>query len=161
MSSIASFTLLAKSALTELQSAAVPKKTWFGKVKDGYLDFLRTKGTEAARYQYSGYVLGTLLPYLKQKRQIDLMHSEHDEIVAYLTKARSATHFFLTNRHRASYQSALAPDGFSQKELADYYNEFNQAKEDGAGLPMIEGIRAIHSSLSLLDDHSVILCLIG
>jgi hypothetical protein len=47
-----------------------------------------------AEYRWSGYVLATLLPYLEEKHQIDLMKSE--ELAAFLTNTTRATHFIFT-----------------------------------------------------------------
>ena len=47
-----------------------------------------------AEYRWSGYVLATLLPYLEEKQQIDLMKS--DELAAFLTNTTGTTHFIFT-----------------------------------------------------------------
>ena len=51
-------------------------------------------GAAVAEYRWSGYVLATLLPYLEEKHQIDLMKSE--ELAAFLTNTTRATHFIFT-----------------------------------------------------------------
>jgi hypothetical protein len=160
MSAIASFILLPKSALSELHEAAIPKKGFFGGVKDRFHDFLRTRGREAASYDWSGYVIATVLPYL-EGRQIVLMKSEHDELSSHLSEERKSTCFIFTPAHKRAYLAQLSPESYSEAELRDYCNEFNGSSEDDAGKPMLDGIRAIHDSLRQLDDDSVILLHIG
>ena len=160
MSAIASFILLPKSALPDLREAAVPKKSFFGGVKDRFHDFLRARGREATIYDWSGYVIATVLPYLK-KRQIVLMKSEHDELSSYLSNERKSTCFIFTPAHKQAYLAQLSPESYSETELRDYCNEFNGSSEADAGTPMLDGIRAIHDSLRQLDDDSVVLLHIG
>jgi len=75
MSAIVSFILMPKSAIDGLRNAATPKKSWLGKPKDAYHDYLAQNGRVVAHYEWSGYTLATLLTYL-QEEQIDLMHSD-------------------------------------------------------------------------------------
>jgi hypothetical protein len=162
MSAIASFILLPKSALPELRKAAVPKKRFFffGALKYRFRDFLRTRGREVASYDWSGYVIATVLPYLEE-RGIDLMKSEYDELSSHLSKAQQSTCFILTPAHQQAYLARLSPELYAEAELRDYANEFNGSSEAGAGKPMLDGIRAIRDSLRQLDDDSVILIHIG
>ena len=87
MSAIASFTNLPKSALEGLRKAAAGGTDY---------DYLSTNGRAVAEYRWSGYVLATLLPYLEEKHQSDLMKSE--ELAAFLTNTTRATHFIFTPR---------------------------------------------------------------
>jgi hypothetical protein len=64
-SAIASFILLLKSSLDGLGNAAKPQKRLFRGPKDTYWDYLSEVGREVADYQHSGYVLATLLSWLK------------------------------------------------------------------------------------------------
>ena len=160
MSAIASFILTPKSTLDDLRDVAIPKKGWLGKPKDAYHDFLAQHGREVAQYQWPGYVLATLLPYL-QEQQIDLMHSEFDDLSTYLTQNRGATHFIFTEAHKRAHLAQLTPQSFSEVQLCDYYNEFNATSEPAAGKPMLDGIRAIQQSLQSLDESSVIVFIIG
>ena len=93
MSAIASFTKLPKSALDRVREAAVPKKRFFGAPRDMYEEYLRRHGREVAEYRWSGFVFATLLPYLQEKHQIDLMKSDYNELGTFLTKARGATSY--------------------------------------------------------------------
>jgi hypothetical protein len=160
MSAVASFVLLPKSALPELREAATPRKGFFGGVKDRFHDFLRSRGREATSYDWSGYVLATLLPFLEE-RGVDLMKSEYDELSSHLSKERKITCFIFTSAHRRAYLAKLSPESFSEAELRDYCNEFNASSEPEAGKPMLDGVRAIQESLRQLDEESVVLLYIG
>ena len=160
MSAIASFIKLPKTALGGLRETAIPKKRLFGSPRDNYPDYLRQHGQPVADYKWSGFVLATLLVYLQKQQQIDLMHSDFDELSTFLSKSRGATHFIFTNAHKQAFLAKL--DGeFSEQVLCAYYNEFNGSAETEAGKPMLDGIRAARQSLSALDDSLVILFSIG
>ena len=75
MSAIASFIKLPKTAIEGLRQVALPRKRLFGTPRDSYLDYLQQHGQEVADYQWSGFVLGTLLPYLEEQHQITLMQA--------------------------------------------------------------------------------------
>src|SRR5215510_2482562 len=155
MSAIASFIQLPSSALVGLRTAAVPKKTFFGSTRDKYDEYLQENGQPVAEYPWSGYVLATLLMYL-DGRGIGLMDSEHDELSAFLTKTRDATHFVFTHDQKLAYLDKLSGP-FSEDELRDYYNEFNGAAEPDAGKPMLDGITAFRESLAAIEKDSVVL----
>ncbi len=120
----------------------------------GYRD-LQQHGKSVADYKWSGYVLATLLLYLDEQ-QIQLMKSEHDELARFLSQTLQATCFIFTDDQRQTYISQLAPELFSVQKLGDYYNEFNGPDASDAGQPMLDGIRALQQSLSILDKDSVI-----
>lgn len=159
MSSIAAFIRLPKCEIAELRTAAVPVKRLFGAAKDGYCDFLRMHGQSVADYEWSGYILATLLVYLQQN-QIDLMKSEFDELSTFLTNARGSTHFILTETHKRNYLSKLGGD-FSEEALCSYYNEFNATAEMEMGKPMLGGIKAVRQSLNSVDESSIVILSIG
>jgi hypothetical protein len=50
---------------------------------------------------------------------------------------------------------------FSESGLRSYYNEFHAVDEPESGKPMMDGIRAVRQSLTVLDEHSVVILLIG
>ena len=161
MSAIAEFIKLPKSSLDGLSKAAIPKKSFFGRPRDTYYDYLRNNGQQVVDYKWSGYVLGTLLVYLDEKHQIDLMKSEYDGLSSDLTNARKATHFILTNELRSRYLAKLSGLSVSEQELLNYYNNFNGASESEAAKPMLDGIRAFRQALEQVDDSSVIIFLIA
>jgi hypothetical protein len=146
MSAIASFTKLPKTSLDGLRQATAQGS--FGR-------YLQQHGQPVADYEWSGFILATLLPYLDEQ-QIQLMKSEHDELATFLSQTLQATCFVFTDAHRQAYVSKLAPETFSAQKLGDYYNEFNATDEPDAGQPMLDGIRAFRQSLSALDGDSVI-----
>jgi hypothetical protein len=161
MSAIAEFIKLPKTALEGLSKAAIPKKSLFGSPRDTYHDYLRGNGEEVAEYRWSGYVLATLLPYLEEKHQIDLMKSEYDVLATTLTTARRATHFVFTNNLRLKYLDKLNALSVPEEELRDYYNEFNATKESDAGKPMLDGVKTLRDALNRVDESSVVLFIIG
>ncbi len=158
MSAIASFIRVQTSSLPEIREAAVPKKAFFGGLKDTFDDTLKRKGKDVARYQWSGYVLATLLVCLEEQ-QIDLMKSEHDALSLYLSEKLQATCFILTNAHK-KFLDQLSPELFSEDALRDYYNEFNASNESDIGGAMLDGIRTFRESLESVDEKSVVLLLI-
>jgi hypothetical protein len=160
MSAIASFVKMPKTALNGLREATIPKKRFFGAPRDTYPDYLRQHGVEVAEYDWSGYILATLLVYLEKKHQINLMRSDHDELSKFLSKTRAATVFIFTDAHKNAYLEKLGAE-FSEQELCDYYNEFNESAETEAGKPMLDGIHAFKNCLSALDEGSVIVFCIG
>jgi hypothetical protein len=146
MSAIASFTKLPKSSLDGLRKATT---------QGSFDTFLQQHGKSVADYEWSGFILATLLPYLDEQ-QIRLMKSEYDELATFLSQTLQATCFIFTDAHRAAYADRLAPESFSEQKLCDYYNEFNASAEPDAGQPMRDGIRAFRQSLSALDGDSMI-----
>ncbi len=156
MSAIARFTLLSKDKIGGLRESAIPKQRIIGKPVDLYWTFLNTNGEEVCDYQWSGYVLATLLPYLAEIHNIDLMGSEFDTLAGYLSETRSATHFIFTNIHKNSFLKKLEND-YSEAELEKYFNEFNETNDKGVGKAMLDGIRALHECLKRVDDDNVII----
>lgn len=146
MSAIASFTKIPKSSLEGLRQATT---------QGSFDTFLQQHGKPVADYEWSGFILATLLPYLDQQ-QIRLMKSEYDELATFLSQTLQATCFIFTDAHREAYAGRLAPESFSEQKLCDYYNEFNASAEPDAGQPMLDGIRAFRRSLNALDGDSVI-----
>lgn len=156
MSAIASFIKFPKKSLEGLREAAVPKKRFLFKPRDMYGDYLQKYGKEVVAYEWSGYVLGTLLPYLQEECQIDLMKSEFDELSGFLSESRGNTIFIFTVTHKQDCLEKLTQE-FSESTLRDYYNEFNETDEPEIGLAMIDGIKAFRESLEHVDNDSVIL----
>ena len=147
-----------KAALAGLREAAVPKKRFFGTV-DTFHDYLKQHGRVVANYEWSGYVLATLVVYLEKERSVDLMKSEFDELSSFLSEARAGTYFIFTDSHKAFLPQLEAE--FSEQELCDYYNKFNATEEPDAGVPMVDGVRAFRDSLSTVDSASVVVLGIG
>jgi len=161
MSSTASFIQLPESAVGGLRDAAIPKKRLFLAAKDTYHDYLVAHGREAIQYNWSGHVLATLLPYLEEKHQIDLMKSQFDELATFLTQARGATCYILTEAHSAAFVDRLDPQRFSEAELRAYFNEFNDANEPAIGRAMLDGVAALQGCLRQLRSGFLVLLTIG
>lgn len=147
MSAIASFIRVPKSALQGLRKAIASGTDY---------DYLRANGQQVAEYGWSGYVLATLLPYLQEKHQIDLMKAEYDDIAGLLTDATGATHFIFTPSQKAAFLNRLDTAQYSEEELRDYFNAFNETNEQEIGRAMLDGIGAFRESLRQLDEGSVI-----
>jgi hypothetical protein len=161
LSALASFNKIQYAALDGLKQAAVPKKRFFGAPKDVFFDFLQTNSSEVASYRWSGFVIATLLPYLEEKHQINLMKSDYDEMANYLSDTRAASFFILTETHKQRYLPQLVSDRFSENALRDYFNKFNRSNDTEVGVAMLDGIRAFHESLRQVDRESVIILSIG
>jgi hypothetical protein len=153
VSAIALFVKFPKSELARLKAAAAGG--------EDFTSILTAYGKEVADYHWSGYVLGTLLPYLQEKRQIDLMKSEHDDVANVLTEISGGTHFVLVPSQRTSYIDLLKPELFSEAELRDYFNAFNETHERDIGKAMQDGVVAFRQALSQLDEDSVVVFSIG
>jgi hypothetical protein len=147
MSAIVSFTKLPQSALGGLRKAAATGTAY---------DYLRVNGREVTEYRWSGYVLATLLPYLQEKHQLDLMTSEYDELATLLTNGTGATHFIFTPAQSAAFLNRLEPGLFSEEEMRQYFNEFNATNEQEIGQALLDGVGAIQESLKQLEDSSVV-----
>ena len=146
MSAIASFIKLPASAAEELRT--------------DYDECVEDRGQEVADYGWSGYVLGTLLPYLLE-HDIDLTRSSYGDLATHLCHTRGATVLILTPTHKEAYLAKLSPTQFSVDELRDYFNNFNACDEQEIGEAMLDGITALQESLMSLDDDSIILFTIG
>lgn len=160
MSAIADFILVGQNHLKELREAAVPRKGWFGKTKDRYFDVLGSRGTKLTAYDWSGYFFATLLPYLDEKG-IHIMKSEFDELSTFLTDARCATTFILTDQHKRDYLTKLDPKDYDKDTLRKYYEEFNETEEPEAGQAMLDAITVLQENLRQLEPSKVIILGIG
>jgi hypothetical protein len=161
MSQIASFVLLEANKLDTLRTTASPKRRFFGGNRDEYNDFLQKDGREVAHFHWAGIVIATLLSYLQERHQIDLMKSEHDDLAMFLCKERHASIFFLTNEHKRVYLNRLQALVCSEEELTDYFNTFNEANETEIGAALLDGLSSIRESLLALDERSVVLLSMG
>ncbi len=95
-------------------------------------------------------MLVTLLPYLEEKHQIDLMKSEYGELAAFLTNTTGTTHFIFTPVQRAAFLNRLEPKSFSEEAMRQYFNEFNATNEQEIGRAMLDGVSA--ARLSQIDQ---------
>jgi hypothetical protein len=155
VSATANFIKLPKSAIEGLKAIATAKISGTSGNADGYYRYLRQHGREVSDYRWSGLVLATLLGYLQQKKGIDLMKSEYDQIATDLTKARDATHFIFTESHKLRFLNEVNPQLFSEVEMHDFFNEFNETSDQQIGIAMLDGVIALQVALGALDDESV------
>ena len=146
MSAIADFIRLPATAVEQLRS--------------NFDQTLQRFGQPAASYQWSGYVLATLIAYLEE-HGIELTKSPYNALTEELCQSRGAAIFIFTPAHKDTFMSRLSPDQFSADELRDYYNDFNACNEPEMGQAMLDGIASIRDSLASLDADSVIVFSIG
>ncbi len=117
-------------------------------------------GRPVEKYEWSGFVLATLLTYLEESRGIALMKSELDSLAEELSRKRGATCVFLTHEHQ-KWIPQLEPATYSEQDLCKYYNEFNETNEPDAGHPMLDGIRFLQQAITALGVGDVGLLSIG
>ncbi len=145
MKPLTTVTLLPEAALHDLRRAA----------RDGYHGFMHRQGRKTYNGT-SGDTLTTLLPCLQEEHQIDLMRSDFDELSAFLTRERGATHFIFTQAHKRAYLDKLDPQSFSEEKLRDSYNKRNAAHDPEAGKQMLDGVKLLRESLAALNEGSVV-----
>lgn len=161
MSSIASISLIHSAALAPLQRAATPTRSLFGGRKDAFWAVLSRERVGSIEFPGSGYILGTLLPYLEEKHAIDLMTcSDFDAVASCISEAREIACFVLGPEH-LKWLPGLAPKGFSEDALGAYYNAFNETNEEHAGKMMLEGIRFLHPGVAALSGGLLGLLLVA
>ena len=161
MSMIASFYRLPISAVDGLREAFLPKKRWFGRPRHTYGEYLRQRGREVVEYPWQGFVLATLLVYLQEERGIDLLGSEYRTLTDDLSMQANATVIILTQGHRQACLTKLEQESFSEDQLRDYYNAFNEVSWPDSGKPMLDGVRAFREALEQVDEDAVIFLVIG
>lgn len=162
MSAIASFYRLDKADIEDLRRNAVPKKNWLGISKDTFWDFLAERGTRLPDYSGSGWIFGTLLPFLEE-RGINLMDSDFSGLSTKISRERRMLCFVLVDAHRQSYADLLAPERFSAAELGAYHAQFNNApaEQEDMGEAMLEAIRVTRDNLARVDSTSIVVAIVG
>jgi gluconate kinase len=127
---------------------------------DEFWDVLGRETLTRIEYGWSGYVLATLLPYLHEQG-IDLMHSDHDEVVSTLSKTRAGSVLVLTSDHRERYLARLDPSAFDGAVLRRYYEESNETAAEGVEYAMLDGIAFFRDTLATLESAIVAVFIIG
>ena len=148
---IATFKLLPKDKLEKLKTSE----------DISWTTYLYENSNDVAEYQRSGNILGTLITYLEEKQDIYLSSADYEDFIDDLDEETEMTCFVLTKDHKDEYLEKLAPKLFSEAELREFYNDFNQEDEKDSGLWMLDGIRSLRQSLEAIDEYSVILLLVG
>jgi hypothetical protein len=156
MSGIAYFTKLPKAALGGLRQAAVTQVSGSVGTFDSYAEYLNRYGQSVSEYQGAGIVFATLLIYLQQEKNIDLMKSDYDELARALTKTRQSAHFIFTEAHKVSLLNELNPQLLTGTELGEFCNKFNETSDPHAGAAMLDGIIALQICMTSIDGDSVV-----
>jgi hypothetical protein len=126
----------------------------------GTLDsVLRKDSTGVVGYNWSGYVLATLLAYLEEQG-VPLMNSDYDDVGTLVSQGRGVTSFVLEPAHRR-FLDVLDPGRYDPSALQSYYEEFNQTSANGVGQAMVDGIAMFRDALARIDERSVGLLIIG
>ena len=141
--------ILPEATLRLVREAATPRKRLLRGTEDEFWGVLERESVGSVEYEWSGYVLATLLSYLKEQG-IDLMGAD-DETSTHLTQARHASTFILTPDQREQYLDRLDPSRFEGSLLRRYYEEFNETQADGVDAAMLDGIAFFRETLSRLD----------
>ena len=104
---------------------------------------------------YSGAVITTLLVYVQQRCNVDLMHSEYHQFSTIVTRTRGATHFFFTEQEKVALLNDPSPT--SETELRDFFNQFHETTEAQTGKAMLDGLIALQVALCHASHDKVIL----
>lgn len=157
MSSIATTTAIPLAALGTVRAAAGPRKSILGGKKDEFPIALARHGRALELFEHPGYLLGTVLVYLREKWGIDLLHSRHDEVASAITTARGSTFVILGEEH-VPLAGRLTEVHATTEELAAFFNAFNDAS-DGLEVAeaMREGIRFLRRALEAVTPGTVVL----
>jgi hypothetical protein len=123
-------------------------------------DVLDRETLARIEYSWSGDVLATLLPYLHEQ-DIDLVHSDHEEVASALSRTREGRFFVLTSDHRERYLARLDPSVFDGAELRRHYEELNETAAEGVGYAMLDGIAFLRDTLAPLEAAIVAVLVIG
>ncbi len=143
-----------------MQAAASPRKRIVRGTSDEFWDVLGRETITRIEYSWAGYVLGTLLPYLDEQ-DIDLTHSDHDEVASTISETREGSVFVLTSDHRERYMARLDPTAFEGAALRRYYEELTEMTADGVDYAMLDGIAFFRDTLAPLQSSIVAVLIIG
>jgi hypothetical protein len=152
--------VISESALPIVQAAASPRKRILRGTSDEFWDVLGRETITRIEYAWSGYVLATLFPFLEEQ-DIDLLHSDHDQVASALSQAREGSVFVLTSDHRERYLARLDPSAFDGAVLRRYYEEFNETAAEGVDYAMLDGIAFFRDTLAPLESAIVAVLIIG
>lgn len=152
--------VISESALAIVQAAGSPRERILGGTTGEFWEILGRETITRIEYSWSGSVLATLLPYLREQG-IDLMHSDHDEVASTISQTRKASILVLTSDHRERYLARLDPSTFDGAVLRRYYEEFSEAAAEGVEYAMLDGIAFFRDTLAPLDTAIVAVFIIG
>ncbi|MGE5599476.1 MAG: hypothetical protein ACM3XS_08860 [Bacteroidota bacterium] len=106
----ASCTILSKSRLEALrENLTSPRPNWFA-----------ANAVLQAEMEFpgDGYYCGLALLWLQDKQQVNLMHSDYDDLARKFGTGRTCV--ILTNSLRERYYDRIVPEQSSREELAAY-----------------------------------------
>ena len=161
MSAIASAFVLPASDLAELVRSAAPQRRFLGGVRDLYPKTLARLSASVPDFEGSGWILNTVLPFLKE-RGADLLTGAHEQEAGAIASARGeAMVLILDSKHRDAHLQSLREARFSEAELENYYREFNETDPRGAGAAMQLGIDWLVMLLERLEMGRVAVVNVG
>jgi len=102
MSTIASFYRLPISVVDGLREAFTPRRRWLSRPRYSSNDYLRQHGRQVVEYPWQGYVLATLLIFLQEEHQVDLLNSDYRTLTDDLAREANVTVIMLTQAHKQS-----------------------------------------------------------
>jgi len=154
---------LPNSAIGPLLGAAILRRRYFRPPIDVYWTYLAEHSVWSILYDADGLDFVIACLFLRDVRQIDLLHSDLDGMADSLTKRREATHTFLVDEHRKLYLSALRNVGIEQSKWEEFCLRFF-AKE-GRERPQVSELRValgfIVASLEQVDESHSVLVITG
>jgi hypothetical protein len=164
MSAIAIFRIIETEKLEDLKEAAEIKikKGFFSKtVTDNFEIFLESNSTKLSDFQWSGYIFGNLLFFLKEQKNIDLLSSEFDSICNWIAEKRKVSVMIFTYKHKVAFYEKLSSEKLTNEELLEFNKEFSEDEDSELAVAKKAGIDAIMKSLEELKDESKVVLLTG
>ena len=159
-STVAGFTLLPIKSLSGLRDLSIQKKA-LSQRRDDIESHLLKHGKPLVHYYWSGYIMGTLLLYLQEACDIDLITTDFYDLGFAMTLLRGRSSFILTSAHKSAYLQKLKPAAYSESDLRAYYEAFNEKKNEEAGKAMLDGISLIRTNLFYVNGESFIVLTLG
>lgn len=136
---LAEIYVISRDSLGELEKAAALGS-------DSYVPALFSNTKARIRYEYSGYILATLLPVLETEYQIKLTGSE-PEFTNVFSKVSGVWNVILTDIEKDAYADKLDPALFFADKLQASYETFNATSAPGVGEIMLNGVRFLRAGL--------------
>lgn len=111
------------------------------------------------KFEWSGYIFGSLLIYLQEKKDINLLNSEFDSIANWISEKRSASVMIFTSKHKKLYLDKLTLDNFTETELIEFNKDCSEDDSPELVKAEMDGIKAIQNSLKELKNENEIVLL--
>jgi hypothetical protein len=154
VSTIAACTILPIGKFQALKEAAVPRRAGlFRRPRDGFQDFLHAEGTALPDLTVDGYYLITALTWLDEKKGVDLMQSEFQELASFLCDARGAYCAFLTPALLDEFRVGVDLGECEPEELGRYFEEFNEQQDPDSGQGMLQALHWLKECLEKTDSQ--------